>query len=257
MFSLNKNMSKLQRPFGTFAKTVLIIAALAAFILPAACSGEAYTAAASPTMSQQQIEQKLSAMKYYYDTYGDIYAAASLRDMFEAGRISREDYSGAYAQAGDALSRADIKELHKLKDTLNCLLTRLSEKDMLKSRLILAETIKGSPVLISMFAAQQQRDELEDAVKVIDEWALSPNERNTKDMETKLESDTLSCGAKVYLYYYTAAASEDVVPVNADGEIYDPAYYIEVKLARYLKDALYEVLVENNDKDVPAQINGY
>ncbi|MGE5495747.1 MAG: hypothetical protein ACM3S4_10640 [Burkholderiales bacterium] len=256
MLSVRKTPSKLNELIGTSVKAALLVAALAALMLPAACTSETYTAAL-PTMSQQQIERKLSAMKYYYDTYGDIYAAASLRDMFEAGLISSKDYSGVYAQAGDALSRAEIKELHKLKGALNCQLTRLSAKDMLKCRLILSEAVKMSPVLISMFDAQQQRDELEDALKVIDKWALSPDEQNTKVMETKLESEALSCGAKVYLYYYTAAASEGIDPVSADGETYDPKYYIEAKLGGYLKDALYEVFVENNDKKVPAQTNEY
>jgi hypothetical protein len=262
MFNIKKNAPKFpvsKKFFKAAVRPSLVIAMVAALTLPAACSAQtpATTEAPAPTMSQQQIEQRLAAMKYYYNTYGDIYAAVALRDMFEAGQITQEDYTGACGQTGDALRHADIKELHKLRDMLNCLLTRLSQKNLLKCRLILSEAMKECPVLISIFNSQQQRDEVENAVKTIDKWALSPDEQHTKDMETKLGSEAISCGARLYLYYYAAEASGQIQTVSADGEIYDPEYYIEVKIGGYLQNALDELLEQNNDKDVPAETDGF
>lgn len=240
-----------------FVKPALLMAALAVLTLPAACSMQASAVPPAPTMSQQQIDELQSAMKYYYDTYGDIYAVIALRDMFEAGQITQDDYSGAYAQAGDTLSRADIKEYRKLRDALNCTLTRFSEKDLLKCRAILMEAMKKSPVLISIFDTQQLRDAVENAVKITDEWALSPDDSHTANMEAELNSEELNCGARVYLYYYVAALSGSMQSVNADGETYDPAYYIEKRLGGYLNDALAELLVQKSDDVPPAAINGF
>jgi hypothetical protein len=238
--------------------SITLLAALLAALLLTACTAETDAGASPyPTLSQQQIDEQETEMKYYYDTYGDVYAALTLRDMFEAGQITQQDYSGAYAQAGENLSRADIKEYHKLSDALNCLLTRLSEKDLLKDRLILTEAMKQSPVLISMFAAQQQRDAVEHAIKTIDDWAESPDDGRTKNMETELCSGGLSCGARVYLYYYIAGTSGGVQSISADGQTYEPAYYLDNRLGSYLTDALTELLLQNNgQKDVSAETAG-
>jgi hypothetical protein len=230
----------------------------AAALLLGACTIETQSEASpSLTLSQQQIQERESAMKYYYDTYGDIYAALSLREMFEAGQITQDEYKGAYAQAGDALGKADIKESHKLEGLLNCALTRLSEKDLLKDRLILTEAIKNSPMLISIFDTQQQRDEVEKAVGIIDEWTKTPDDTHTASMEAELQSDGLSCGARVYLYYYLSQASGNVRSVGADGKTYDIAYYLDNRLGGYLSGALSETLRQNNgQKALPAESIG-
>ncbi len=185
-------------------------------------------------------------MQYYIDSYNDMHAALVLRQMFEAGEITQETYTGGYAAAGDALDVLHIHELHKAASVLNGRLSGLSQKSLLKFSLILSELMKTSPVMISIFSDQSQRDEVENAVKVIDTWALMPGDGNTKAMEDVLLSQRLSCGAKVYLYCYLTAASSRVESVMYNGEKYAPAYYIESRLDGWFTEALFELLLENN-----------
>lgn len=204
------------------------------------------SAVPSSTRSQQQIELDNLEMRYYYDTYKDEYAALVLREMFEAGELTEEEYCGVYAAAGNALSSADIKEYHKISDILNCRLTHLSQKDLLKCRLIITEKIKSSPVMISLFDLPDQRDEVESAIKLINEWAGRPDNSNTKKLENELVSGSLSCGARVYLYYYVCGISSNIEAVEFEGEKYDPAYYIESRMSEWFSDALSELLKQNN-----------
>lgn len=215
--------------------------------------GPLESAVPSPTKSQQQIRQETLAMRHYYDAYGDIYATLVLREMFEAGEITQEDYSEIYTSAGDALSRTDINEYHKIRDVLNCRRSRLSQKDLLKCQVILMEKMKSRPVLISIFDLPEQREEVEKELQVIDEWAASPDDGNTGRLESELVSERLSCGARVYLYYYIRGKSGNIEAIELDGKEYDPVYYIDSRINKWFNDALSELLAQNNrQKDIAA-----
>jgi hypothetical protein len=234
---------------------VILFAGVIIFVFAAFFSTSDGNAAASPSASASDMTGEAMRLKYYFDTYNDMYAAMRLKELFTAGQITQNEYNGEYAATGDSISVEAAKEYKKVHKALNCLEKGLSKKDLAKDDVFLENEMKNGAAVISLFDTQDTRDRVERLVKVIGQWKASPDDAHTKAMEAGILSGDVTYGEIVFLHAYMRAACKDIPAINVDGRQYDLNGYMDgramgagsgLSINDYFENASMELLLKNN-----------
>ncbi len=200
----------------TTIKMILIMAA--AGLLLGAC------AAAEP-----ETNDEIQQLRYYFDTYDDTYAAIRLRQMYEVGDITDDDYNGDIAARGDSFDDAAMSAYEELSLFMSGQLESLNCEDFSIHISLLMEDLYDYGVSISLFRDQETRDRFESAVLAVEAWLNQPDENNTKTMEDMIAA--ISPGEIVFLYYYIFnSAGRLSRPILVDGQSYDFFEYADTRI---------------------------
>jgi hypothetical protein len=79
---------------------------------------------------------------------------------------------------------------------------------------------------LSLFDYQEQRDRVEDGVKIVDKWIDDPSDENTKTFEELIVSEKLTDEEKVFLIRWLAGRTK-YKDINRSGKIYSASSYVE------------------------------
>jgi hypothetical protein len=119
-----------------------------------------------------EITYEVLKLREYINENGDDYSYVRLKEMYEAGEITREDYTleDEYNAEGFLAALGDVYTVYS--DILNQMAS-FAEKGYLE---------------LSLFNEQEARDSEEDIVKVVRKWNEDPSSENTYEMEIALLS---------------------------------------------------------------------
>lgn len=209
------------------ASIIILIVGITIIIFAIYGTSSAGTPAApSPSASPADMSGEASWLRYYFDTYHDMYAALKLKDLYTSGEITQDLYGDKYAAAADSISSDDAKEYKKVHKALNGNDKKLSKKDLAKDEAFLEGKMESWPAVISIFDMQSVRDRAERIIKVIDQWKATPDDTSTKAMETALSDSGITNGEKVFLRCYIMATCSDIQQINVDGLKFDLDGYL-------------------------------
>jgi hypothetical protein len=181
--------------------------------------------------AEPDVRDEARQLQYYYDTYDDTYAALLLRQMYEAGDITADDYKGDMAARGDSFDDTAIAQYHQLSQLLNGRLETLTCEDFSINVSLLMADLYDYGVSISLFNNQQTRNRLERAIGAVNSWLNQPDENNTKTMEDMITRRDITPGEIVFLYYYMFnSAGRLSGPILVDGQTYDFYEYADARM---------------------------
>jgi len=177
-------------------------------------------------MEQEKIKNEVNVLKGYYDKYEDYYALYLIKEFYESGKLIKDDYFNEI----ELILGEFPPEIFASMDYYSSLLNgRMEEIDKDSFGWFLDALVSEAHIgylHLSLFDYQEQRDRVEDGVKIVDKWIDDPSDENTKTFEELIVSEKLTDEEKVFLIRWLAGRTK-YKDINRSGKIYSASSYVE------------------------------
>ncbi len=215
----------------------------------------------SPSPSPTVLPEQAAAQKEYEKLIGycrdylDMSAADAIKDMFDEGKITSEQYEalwGMWPGMKDYGSDewAELKdETGMMSDIINGRMSGLGEDDGEYFCGMMCTLPQQGAAYISLFDSQQKQDRIKAGVDLVSKWCSDPTEENMKSVEEAYYSEDLTPGEIMMLGYYIYYNKDMPARIEVDGASKESLDYIARQgYLDYADSAYYDLIDINNGR---------
>ncbi len=178
------------------------------------------------TTMSEEILKNINNYKRYYEEYKDYYALFCIKRIYEREKLPKDNY---FNKIDDILSELYPEVSTEFSYYSSLLNGRMEEIDKDSFGWFLDALVSEAHIgylHLSLFDYQEQRDRVEDGVKIVDKWIDDPSDENTKTFEELIVSEKLTAEEKVFLIRWLAGRTK-YKDISRNGKIYSASSYIE------------------------------
>lgn len=197
---------------------------------PAPSPTSVQTPTPEPTLSPEEIEKikildEVKTLFRYYEQYEDYYALYLLKELFEAEKITRDEYTEEMEADLNEFPPEVFSSCSYYSALLNGRMEEIDEDSFGWFLDALVSEASIGYLHLSFFDHQEQRDRVEAGVKIVDRWIEDPSDENTKAFEELILSDELTDEEKVFLIRWLAGRTK-YSDISRNGQIYSSSSYV-------------------------------
>ena len=184
--------------------------------------------------------EEAEQLKYYYETYNDVYALFQIYDLIDEGEISEDILNGVDQEPWDQFVRTtqgyyDEKYfMMEFEKVINGRAEDYYDEIMVDDAFsVFYSSIKNNSVYISAFDTQESRDRVENGIKTINNYFENPTEENLTLFEEMIfNEENLPGEIRVFDIYFEYAPNA-LGNITKNGKNYTISEYQKLELPEY------------------------